>query len=106
MANRLTIIPKKTVQLRIFEDEAGKTNLSVQDVKGHVLVVSQFTLAADLKKGNRPSFDSAEKPDVAQKIIKIFTDALRLYGVEVKEGSFGDPMQVDLTNDGPATYLL
>ena len=97
---------EKVSRLRIFEDSRGKTNLSVKEVGGRVLVVSQFTLAADLAGGNRPSFDKAELPQKAQALVSWFCQVLQECGLEVLQGSFGDHMKVELVNDGPATYIL
>jgi D-tyrosyl-tRNA(Tyr) deacylase len=102
----LDYIIKKVVQLRIFGDELGKMNLSVMDVKGEVLVISQFTLAASARKGNRPSFDSAEAPERARPIYETFVTKLRETGLSVQTGVFAESMAVSLTNDGPVTILI
>jgi D-tyrosyl-tRNA(Tyr) deacylase len=99
-------ISKKVSQLRIFEDDKKKMNLSVQDIMGELLVISQFTLAANCKKGNRPSFDSAEEPSRANELYLQFIDTISETGITVKTGDFGAYMQVDLVNDGPVTILL
>lgn len=96
----------KTVSLRIFADEAGKMNRDVQEVGGAVLVVSQFTLFGDCKKGRRPSFIGAAGPDVAIPLYEAFLDAIRAHGVTVASGKFGADMQVELVNDGPVTLIL
>lgn len=96
----------KCANYRIFEDREGKMNLSVLDMKGDALVVSQFTLCANGKKGNRPSFDTAEQPEQARKLYEIFTERLSAAGVPVATGEFGAYMQISLVNDGPATFLL
>ncbi|MFH0911377.1 MAG: D-aminoacyl-tRNA deacylase [Planctomycetota bacterium] len=96
----------KTARLRIFEDAAGKMNLSVLDVQGGVLAVSQFTLLADARKGNRPSFIAAAPPEKAEPLCRVFCEELRALGVPVEEGVFGARMAVRLVNDGPVTILL
>jgi D-tyrosyl-tRNA(Tyr) deacylase len=96
----------KVVGMRIFTDEDGKMNRSVTEVGGSVLAVSQFTLLADLRKGRRPSFVSAARPEEAIPILETFTDAIEAEGVAVEHGRFGAHMQVDLTNDGPVTIVL
>lgn len=98
---------KKITQLRIFTDQAGKMNLSVQDIGGGILVVSQFTLYGNVKKGNRPSFTRSAPPDVAIPMYETFLAALRsAFGGPVATGEFGASMQVSLLNDGPVTIVL
>lgn len=97
---------KKMLGLRIFEDENGKTNLALSDVQGSLLLVSQFTLYADCKKGNRPSFIKAGKPDFANEMYEYIIAQCRQSGFPVATGSFGADMKVELLNDGPFTILL
>ncbi|NLC06153.1 MAG: D-tyrosyl-tRNA(Tyr) deacylase [Erysipelothrix sp.] len=99
-------LAKKVVSLRIFDDEDGKMNLSVQQVGGAILSVSQFTLAALTKKGNRPSFIEAMEPQLAQKYFETFNEEVKKLGIEVKSGVFQAHMDVSLVNDGPVTILL
>ncbi len=99
-------LAEKCAALRVFEDEQGKTNLSVQDVGGEVLVVSQFTLYADTRKGRRPSFINAAPPEIAQPLVDHFVDHLGGLGVSVHKGVFGAHMLVEIENDGPVTILL
>jgi D-aminoacyl-tRNA deacylase len=96
----------KVARLRIFEDEAGKFDRSVLDVGGEALMVSQFTLIANTRKGNRPSFTDAAPPAEAEPLYERFCDALRAVGIPVETGVFGARMQVELTNDGPVTIAL
>ena len=96
----------KIFKMRIFEDENGKTNLSLADVDGEVLVVSQFTLYANCKKGNRPSFTQAGAPQAAEELYEAFVERARADVVHVQTGKFGAMMQVSLTNDGPFTIWL
>jgi D-tyrosyl-tRNA(Tyr) deacylase len=96
----------KVANLRAFPDDDGKMNRSVQDVGGGVLVVSNFTLYADCRKGRRPSFIGAARPEQAEPLCRAFADGLRALGVPVAEGRFGADMQVELVNDGPVTLVL
>ncbi|WP_314065696.1 D-aminoacyl-tRNA deacylase [uncultured Vagococcus sp.] len=99
-------LANKISKMRIFEDSEDKMNLSVHDVKGEVLSISQFTLLANTKKGNRPSFTEAAKPDEATALYDYFNEKLRETGLSVSEGQFGAHMAVSLVNDGPVTIVL
>ncbi len=99
-------LSKKIVELRIFPDEAGKMNLSLSNVGGGILVISQFTLAGSVSKGRRPSFDKAEKPERAERLFDSFVQKIEERGLEVKKGIFGALMDVSLINDGPVTFIL
>ena len=96
----------KIANPRVFEDENGKMNLSIGSVGGSILSISQFTLFADVRKGNRPSFVKAGAPDHAKRVWLRFNDALRAEGLDVKEGRFGAHMRVDIANDGPVTIVM
>ena len=96
----------KVALLRCFEDDQGKTNLSILDVGGQVLLVSQFTLYADLSRGRRPGFTNAALPDEANALVDYLGEALRRHGLHVEQGRFGAHMQVSLVNDGPFTIWL
>jgi D-tyrosyl-tRNA(Tyr) deacylase len=102
----LDYLARKVSSLRVFEDQSGRMNLSVKDVAGEVLVVSQFTLMAEAKKGNRPSFDEAETPSRAEYMYGRFMERLREAGLRVAEGRFAARMAVHLVNDGPVTIML
>lgn len=99
-------VADRCVQLRGFSDDQGKMNLSVQDVGGSILIVSQFTLYADCNRGRRPSFDSAAPPAVANELYDYFCECIRSTGVPVSKGLFQADMQVILTNDGPVTLII
>ncbi|WP_017185322.1 D-aminoacyl-tRNA deacylase [Alkalibacillus haloalkaliphilus] len=102
----LKYIADKVTNLRIFEDEQGKLNLSVKDVGGKVLSISQFTLYGDCRKGRRPNFMSAAKPDQANGLYEKFNEEVANLGVPVETGAFGEHMKVTLLNDGPVTLIL
>lgn len=97
---------RKITMMRIFEDEAGKMNLNIEAVAGSILSVSQFTLYADTKKGNRPSFVKAARPEQAIPLYEAFNEGLRQSGLQVETGKFGAYMQVALVNDGPVTIII
>jgi D-aminoacyl-tRNA deacylase len=97
---------KKIADLRIFEDKSGKINLSLRDIKGEAIVVSQFTLYADTRKGRRPSFTEAAPPEIASPLVYRFAELLREEGVPTQTGEFGAHMLVEIANDGPVTIYL
>ncbi len=99
-------LAEKLSKLRVVSDSDGKMNLSVTDTKSEVLVVSQFTLYADTKGGNRPSFIEAEEPEKAKKLYELFVKSLKEKGIKVETGSFGDYMQIEAIMDGPVTILI
>lgn len=103
---QVKFLAEKVANLRIFEDEEGKTNLSVLDVQGEAIVVSQFTLYADARKGRRPSFTDAALPDIAEPLVKRFVELLGGHGIPTQTGQFGAHMLVEIHNDGPVTIWL
>lgn len=100
------VLSEKIVHLRIFDDELGKMNLSSLEIKAEILVVSQFTLYGDCRKGRRPDFDEAMRPDQAKLLYEYFIERLSSFGLVVRRGRFQESMQVRLVNDGPATFIL
>jgi D-tyrosyl-tRNA(Tyr) deacylase len=103
---QVKFLAEKIANLRVFEDDQGKTNLSLLDVSGEAIVVSQFTLYADARKGRRPSFTDAALPDVAAPLVDHFAELLRGHGVPTQTGKFGAHMEVEIHNDGPVTIWL
>ncbi len=103
---QVRFLAEKVANLRIFEDDQGKTNLSVLDVQGEAIVVSQFTLYADARKGRRPSFTDAALPEIAEPLVNRFVELLRSHGVPSQTGKFGHHMEVEIHNNGPVTIWL
>ena len=102
----IKLLSRKIAGLRVFEDECGKLNKSIKDVSGSILAISQFTLYADCKKGNRPSFTEAMHYELANDMFNIFVEELRSYDINVLTGVFGADMKIKFTNDGPVTIIL
>ena len=100
------MLARKISNLRVFSDAEGKMNLSILDIHGKAIVVSQFTLMADTRKGNRPSFIDAAPPEIASPLVDYFIESLRKLGIETQSGEFGADMLVEIHNDGPVTILL
>jgi D-tyrosyl-tRNA(Tyr) deacylase len=105
-AEDAAMLARRIVELRIFEDDAGKMNRSVTETGGQILAVSQFTLLGDCRKGRRPSFDPAAPPDVARELYQKFVDEIRALGPPIETGVFQAMMDVELTNQGPVTFIL
>ena len=103
---KVDYLAKKITNMRIFGDKEGKMNLSLIDIGGKAIVVSQFTLMADTRKGNRPSFIHAAPPDIASPLVDYFIQSMRAYGVETQSGEFAAHMLVEIHNDGPVTILM
>ena len=99
-------LTQKIINLRVFGDELGKMNRSIQDVNGEILIVSQFTLFASVKKGNRPSFVASARPEIAIPLYEKFIDELIQYDIKIQTGVFGANMQIELVNDGPVTIII
>jgi len=104
--DKADMMARKISNLRVFSDDAGKMNLSISDIKGKAIVVSQFTLMADTRKGNRPSFIDAALPEIASPLVDYFIEAFSKLGIETQSGEFGADMLVEIHNDGPVTILL
>ena len=104
--DEIKLLTRKIAGLRVFEDESGKLNKSIKDVNGSILAISQFTLYADCKKGNRPSFTEAMYFEKANDMFNIFVEELRQYDIKVETGVFGADMKIKFTNDGPVTIIL
>ena len=104
--NEANYLAKKMCNLRVFEDENGKMNLSIKDISGELLIISQFTLYADCTNGNRPSFTEAANPEVANELYEYFIKKCKEEGISVQKGIFGADMKLSLLNDGPVTIIL
>ena len=104
--NDIDYIVKKIINLRIFDDKDGVMNLSIKDIQGEILIVSQFTLCGCVKKGTRPSFDNAMKPDEANEMYEYFIEKVKQQNIPVKTGVFGAHMDIQLLNDGPVTFVI
>lgn len=104
--NDVNYIIKKLINLRIFEDESNKMNYSIQDINGSILLISQFTLYANTKEGNRPSFNDSMKYNDAKELYEVFIDNLKKTNINFKTGEFGSDMKVNLINDGPVTIII
>ena len=104
--NDVNYLINKIIKLRIFNDQNNKMNLSISDINGDIMVVSQFTLLANIKKGMRPSFINSAEPNLAEKLYDLFIDRLNDTGLNIKTGKFGSMMDICLVNNGPATFIL